>query len=207
MLGEYKVGRCTRVCHSQSRPLREGEWYYSVVLESDEEFVRQDYSAESWTGPPENAIGWWKNRMPMSDEKKLVLAPPEVLIDMLRQMEAVPSRAKSRYLLALMLMRRKLVRSAPIETQDLKKGLSANTTDSPSQRQDAAVGELSDCVEPDGTEPDGTEEVLRVEVIADGSFIEVPVQMISRREAETLRDELNELLYCESDPVSDSEID
>ena len=207
MLGEYKVGRCTRVCHSQSRPLREGEWYYSVVLESDEEFVRQDYSAESWTGPPENAIGWWKNRMPMSDEKKLVLAPPEVLIDMLRQMEAVPSRAKSRYLLALMLMRRKLVRSAPVETQDLKKGFSANTTDSPSQRQDAAVGELSDCVEPDGTEPDGTEEVLRVEVIADGSFIEVPVQMISRREAETLRDELNELLYCESDPVSDSEID
>jgi hypothetical protein len=207
MLGEYKVGRCTRVCHSQSRPLRDGEWYYSVVLESDEEFVRQDYSAESWTGPPENAIGWWKNRMPMSDEKKLVLAPPEVLIDMLRQMEAVPSRAKSRYLLALMLMRRKLVRSAPVETQDLKKGFSANTTDSPSQRQDAAVGELSDCVEPDGTEPDGTEEVLRVEVIADGSFIEVPVQMISRREAETLRDELNELLYCESDPVSDSEID
>ncbi|MCP4887239.1 MAG: hypothetical protein GY904_11585 [Planctomycetaceae bacterium] len=202
MLGEYKVGRCTRVCHSQSRPLRDGEWYYSVVLESDEEFVRQDYSAESWTGPPENAIGWWKNRMPMSDEKKMVLAPPEVLIDMLRQMEAVPSRAKSRYLLALMLMRRKLVRSAPVETQELKRGLSANTTDSPSQRQDAAGGELSD-----GAEPDGTEEVLRVEVIADGSFIEVPVQMISRREAETLRDELNELLYCESDPVSDSEID
>lgn len=202
MLGEYKVGRCTRVCHSQSRPLRDGEWYYSVVLESDEEFVRQDYSAESWTGPPENAIGWWKNRMPMSDEKKLVLAPPEVLIDMLRQMEAVPSRAKSRYLLALMLMRRKLVRSAPVETQGLMKGLSANTPDSPRQMKDAAVSEL-----PSSAESDGTEEVLRVEVIADGSFIEVPVQMISRREAETLRDELNELLYCESDPASDSELD
>ncbi|MGB0598585.1 MAG: hypothetical protein ACPGLY_18000 [Rubripirellula sp.] len=207
MLGEYKVGRCTRVCHSQSRPLRDGEWYYSVVLESDEEFVRQDYSAESWTGPPENAIGWWKNRMPMSDEKKLVLAPPEVLIDMLRQMEAVPSRAKSRYLLALMLMRRKLVRSAPVETQDLMKGVSANKPDSPSQRQDANDVELPDYAGPEGVEPDGTEEILRVEVISDGSFIEVPVQMISRREAETLRDELNELLYCESDPVSDSEID
>lgn len=202
MLGEYKVGRCTRVCHSQSRPLRDGEWYYSVVLESDEEFVRQDYSAESWTGPPENAIGWWKSRMPMSDQKKMVLAPPEVLIDMLRQMEAVPSRAKSRYLLVLMLMRRKLVRSAPVETQGLMKGSSTNTSGSPRKVKNAAVSEL-----PSGAESDGKKEVLRVEVISDSSFIEVPVQVISRREAETLRDELNELLYCESDPVSDSEID
>ncbi|MDG2220743.1 MAG: hypothetical protein P8L85_05150 [Rubripirellula sp.] len=202
MLGEYKVGRCTRVCHTQSRPLRDGEWYYSVVLESDEEFVRQDYSAESWTGPPENAIGWWKNRMPMSDDKKLVLAPPEVLIDLLRQMEAVSSRAKSRYLLALMLMRRKLVRSAPIESQGSPQGKSVNALGSPNQSQDVDAGEL-----PETDEPVIEEDILRVEVIADGSLIEVPVQAISRREAETLREELNELLYCEADPVSDKEVD
>lgn len=202
MLGEYKVGRCTRVCHTQSRPLRDGEWYYSVVLESDEEFVRQDYSAESWTGPPENAIGWWKNRMPMSDDKKLVLAPPEVLIDLLRQMEAVSSRAKSRYLLALMLMRRKFVRSAPIESQGSPQGKSVNALGSPNQSQDVDAGEL-----PETDEPVIEEDILRVEVIADGSLIEVPVQAISRREAETLREELNELLYCEADPVSDKEVD
>ena len=169
MLGEYKVGRCTRVCHAQSRPLREGEWYYSVVLEKDEDFERREYSAESWTGPPEDAIGWWKNRMPKSDEKKQVLAPPEVLIDLLRQMEAVPARAKSRYLLALMLMRRKLVRSES------------------------------------GGDGDSSKQILRVEVVADGSWIDVPVCEISRAEAEPLREELNELLYCEADPDTEVE--
>ena len=116
MLGEYKVGRCTRQCHQQKRPLREGEWYYSVVLEGDEEYERRDYSAEAWEGPPEGALGYWKNRMPTSDERKLVLAPSEVLIDLLRQMENFPEKAKTRYLLGLMLLRRKVVQLAAAET-------------------------------------------------------------------------------------------
>ena len=112
MLGEYKVSRCTRRCHDLDRPLREGEWYYSVVIESDDDYIRRDYSAENWQGPPEGAVGWWKNRMPTSDEKKLVPAPPEVLVDLVRTMESVPEKAKSRYLLALMLLRRKVVRAS-----------------------------------------------------------------------------------------------
>ena len=110
MLGEYKVSRCTRQCHQLKRALQEGEWYYSVVLESGEELVRQDYAAEIWSEPPEGAVGWWKCRMPTSDQKKLVLAPIEVLTDLLRQMGSQPERAKSRYLLALMLMRKRVVR-------------------------------------------------------------------------------------------------
>src|SRR6056297_1907643 len=112
MLGEYKLNRSTRHCHALGRPLREGEWYYSVISESGEDYVRRDYSAEAWSGPPQEAIGWWKKRMPKSDERKLVLAPPEVLIDLLRQMESAPEKAKSGYLLALMLMRRRLLRPA-----------------------------------------------------------------------------------------------
>ncbi len=180
MLGEYKVSRCTRQCHALDRPLRDGEWYYSVVSESDDEYVRHDFSAEAWKGPPEGAIGWWKNRMPTSDEKKLVLAPPEVLIDLLRQMERIPAKAKGRYLLALMLMRRKLVRP-----------LAGNPGDSP-EENDPTTGDTV-----------AQNETLRVEVVADGSTIDVPVCKISRSESESLRDELNELLYCEAEPQLD----
>jgi hypothetical protein len=165
MLGEYKVGRCTRHCHTQQRPLREGEWYYSVVSESGDGYVRRDYSAESWAGPPEGAVGWWKNRMPKADEKKMVLAPPEVLVDLLRQMADIPAKSKSRYLLALMLMRRKVLRPAT----------------------------------PPGETRDGTD-YLRTEVTATGDLIEVPVCSISRSESDSLRDQLNELLYCEAEP-------
>ena len=165
MLEGYKVNRCSRQCFALQRPLREGESYYSVVLPlaEHEEMERRDYSAEAWEGPPDGAIGWWKNRMPTSDEKKFVLAPKEVLIDLLRQMADFPQRAKSRYLLALMLMRKRIVRQAPAVD-------SAAATD-----------------------------VLCVEVIDDGSQIDVSVCEITRSESEQLRKELNELLYCEAE--------
>ncbi|QDT13130.1 hypothetical protein [Planctomycetes bacterium K23_9] len=113
MLGEYKVGRCSRQCFAQQRPLREGEVYYSVIIEADEDFERRDYSAEAWQGPPEEAVGHWKCRMPKSAERKLVLAPKEVLIDLLRQMEDFPEKAKPRYLLALTMLRKRILRPAP----------------------------------------------------------------------------------------------
>ncbi len=188
MLGEYKVSRCTRQCHAEQRPLRDGEWYYSVVLESGDDFARQDYSAGAWEGPPEGAIGWWKCRMPKSDEKKMVLAPPEVLVDLLRQMEGFPDRAKSRYLLALMLMRRRIVRPAAagaIPESESESGVEEQTN----QETD----------ETDGGENGPEQDVLWVEVVADGSVIGIPSCTVTRSESEKLKDELNELLYCEAE--------
>ncbi len=43
-------------------------------------------------------------------------------------------------------------------------------------------------------------DVLRVEVVVDGSTIDVPICEINRGESDSLRDELNELLYCEAEP-------
>ena len=179
MLGEYKVNRCTRRCQALNRPLREGEWYYSVVIEQGDSYQRLDYSAESWQGPPEGALGWWKNRMPRADEKKMVLAPNEVLVDLLRQMGQFPAKAKSRYLLALILMRRKIVRPRQTlaETQ-------------PAGSRSAEDAESA---------PEALSDVLALEVIEDGSAIDVPACTITRSESAQLRQELDELLYCEAD--------
>lgn len=191
MLGEYKVNRCTRQCYAQRRPLRDGEWYYSVVLEADEDYIRRDYSADSWEGPPEGAIGWWKNRMPAADEKKLVLAPPEVLIDLLRQMGEFPAKEKCRYLLALMLMRRRIVRPA--------KTLQETSESAETEKEDESS------VDPDSPPPSVPRELLRVEVVADGSVIEVPICAITRSESDAVKEELDELLYCEAEVDTDVE--
>ena len=133
MLGEYNVGRSTRHCYELDRPLRDGEVYYSVVIAKGDNFERRDYSAEAWSEPPEDAIGVWKNRMPTQDQRKLVLAPDEVLIGILHQMADVPEKAKLRYLLALMLMRKKVVRASiqpaqiPSETDETEETLWVET--------------------------------------------------------------------------------
>lgn len=59
-------------------------------------------------------MGWWKCRMPEAGAKKLKLAPDMVLIDLLRQTGGEHADHTLRYLLALLLMRRRLVK--PVET-------------------------------------------------------------------------------------------
>lgn len=126
MLSEYKVGRSTRRCWQLDRLLNPGEWYYSVVSEDDEEgaLIRRDYSAEAWQGPPEGALGWWKCRMPEAGAKKMKLAPDAVLLDLLRQTAGdaaeEPSSGPIRFLLALLLMRRRVIR--PIEAASRESG-------------------------------------------------------------------------------------
>ncbi len=120
MLAEYKVNRCSRRCCVEDRPLRDGEWYYSVVIESGEDLIRREYAASAWTEPPEGTVGWWKCRMPESGQRKMVLAPDPVLVETLRQMEHDDQRKPLAFLLALTLLRRRILRMIPADSASPK---------------------------------------------------------------------------------------
>lgn len=168
---EYKVGRCTRRCQVQNRPLAPGEWYYSVVTEGEDEesLLRSDISAQAWQGPPEGTLGWWKSRMPAAGAKKLKLAPDAVLVDLLRQSDVGSTMLSGplRYLLTLMLLRRRLIQ--PVETSS---STAANAVASDEQL---------------------------FEILDDGTQVTVKICPVSSQETQRLGDQLVELLYCEAD--------
>lgn len=172
MLSDYKVGRCSRQCYAEKRPLKEGEWYYSVLIEAENELERRDYSAGAWQSPPDGTVGYWKCRMPLAGKTKVVLAPREVLIDLLRQMESDPDQAKTRYLLALMLLRRRY--------------LKLDGTDVESSEESDSTKETT---------------WMNLTVVGDGSQIRVATCEVSASETETLSESLNDLLYCEASEV------
>jgi hypothetical protein len=72
--------------------LNPGEWFYSVVQAGDDSeeasLVRRDIAAQAWQGPPDDALGWWKNRMPQAGTRKMKLAPDAVLVDLMRRLLA-----------------------------------------------------------------------------------------------------------------------
>jgi hypothetical protein len=86
-----------------------GEEFYSVLLEEKAELKRLDYSVEAWEGPPENALGWWKSRIPTAESRRTPWAPSDVMLDLLEQLEH-SDREDLRYVLALLLVRRRVVR-------------------------------------------------------------------------------------------------
>jgi hypothetical protein len=197
MIGEYKINRTTRRCSVGNRVLEPGEYYYSVVIEGDEDFKRIDIAADAWKGPPDNCIGHWKNRVPLPEEKTRELAPPEVLIEILRSMTE-PSQIKMRYLLALMLLRKRHLK--PVETATLIAS-QRSTVDMPaSDDSESSAADTAgvNTAGPNNADPNVAEpETMELESNMDGSTMSIQVSDIAASEAESLQTQLVDLLYRE----------
>jgi hypothetical protein len=109
---DYEVQRCTRHCAVSGREFNEGEEFYSVLVAEGSEVRRYDYSLEAWTGAPEKALGFWKSRMPTRETgaAKPKLAPGEVMLQLFTELEGVAEKADMRYVLALLMIRRRVLR-------------------------------------------------------------------------------------------------
>ena len=107
---DFEIQRSTRRCAATDRPLEPGEVCYSVLEVRGADIVRKDYAASAWTAPPAEAFGWWKSRVPEPHAKKIKLAPNEVLLELFDQLAERPECEDMRYVLALLLVRRRVLR-------------------------------------------------------------------------------------------------
>lgn len=108
---DFSISRFTRRCVVSGRAIRPGEAYYSVISESGDELLRSDVAAEAWTGPPEATVAWWRGKRAAAGGSEA--APNEVLLKLLREWSDDEPRQSLRHLLALLLLRRKVLRVAP----------------------------------------------------------------------------------------------
>jgi hypothetical protein len=110
---DYQIQPSTRRCSISGREIRPGEHYYSVLLEEDGKFVRRDFSVEAWQGAPEGAFSFWRGRLtPPQQGKRRLLIDDEMLMECFGRLEGQlePSRLRFRYVVALLLMRRRRLR-------------------------------------------------------------------------------------------------
>ena len=107
---DYEIQRCTRHCSVTERDLAPGEYFYSALVSDKAELVRLDYSIDAWSGPPQNAVGWWKSRMPVASEKRMRWAPNDVMLELFEQLQQQPDKQDMRYVLSLLLVRRRVMR-------------------------------------------------------------------------------------------------
>jgi hypothetical protein len=112
---DFDIQRFTRHCHSTGRELSPGEAFYSVLVSEGAQVVRHDYAADAWPGPPEKALGWWKSQVPETHTKKMQLAPSEVMLQYFQELEGRPDKEDERYVLALLMIRRRVVRQERTE--------------------------------------------------------------------------------------------
>ena len=83
-----------------------------MLFEDGEGFRRCDYSLEYWNGPPDGSYCHFKSRIPIKRKHKKLLVDNEILISFFLRLgnESEPARLQFRFVLALILMRKRLLR-------------------------------------------------------------------------------------------------
>ena len=117
---DFEVDRCSRECAASGRALVEGEEFFSVLVAEGSQVRRLDYAAEAWSGAPAGALGWWKSRMPAPAARKARLAPSDVLLELFHSLAEVEASRDMRYVLALLMVRRRILRLEETLLDDAK---------------------------------------------------------------------------------------
>jgi hypothetical protein len=121
---DYQIQPNTRRCVVTGRELQPGERYYTALLEEGDQFVRQDFSSEAWQGPPVGAFSFWTGRVAEPHEPVKPRFDDDVLEECFQRLDGQtePSRVNFRYVVALLLIRRKRLRfEGTIEEEGVEK--------------------------------------------------------------------------------------
>lgn len=112
---EYRVARSTGVCAATGKVLEPGTSCIATLCEvpDDDGFERRDYSTQAWeAGRPEGVFSYWKTTVPDPNRKQRVLVDDTVLLDLFESLAGDDRRKRRayRFILCLILMRKKLLR-------------------------------------------------------------------------------------------------
>lgn len=115
---DYDIPRCSRVCSRTGRTLSPAETCYSALVEEDGTLKRLDFSPEAWRSDNPKVIGWWRSVIPSVTEKRIKLAPNDILLELFDQWIGEPKRKDYLYILTLLMVRRRIFRFEKEEKGD-----------------------------------------------------------------------------------------
>jgi hypothetical protein len=117
---DYQIQPSSRHCASSGRELKPGEKCFSVLLDEGGTFVRKDYGVEAWQGPPPGAFSFWQGRVSAGQAPRRPPIDDDLLLDCFTRLEGQdePGRVNFRYVLALLLVRRRRFKLEDARQQD-----------------------------------------------------------------------------------------
>jgi hypothetical protein len=127
---DYQIQANTRRCAVSGRELRPGERFYSVLLDEGGTFVRKDYASEAWQGPPTGAFSFWAGRVPAAETNRRPRIDDDLLLDCFQRLEGQdePGRLNFRYIVSLLLLRRKRLRFEEVRVHEAQETLCLRCT-------------------------------------------------------------------------------
>ena len=120
MPDDWQILRGEKRCATCGKEFEEEETYYSALYDRRTEFERFDFCTDCWNGETPEMFSFWQTRVPPKEQKRRLLVDDDVLLDFFRRLQGATDELKInfRYILALVLMRRKLLKFSDVKRTD-----------------------------------------------------------------------------------------
>ncbi len=120
MQADWEIKSRAHQCSRTGREFVEGEFFYTLLIREGEGFRREDLSEEAWKERNDNIqpFSFWRSKYDPPAPPPAEPLPREDAEGLLRRLiqENDPAYANVRYILALMLERKRVIR--PLESSD-----------------------------------------------------------------------------------------
>lgn len=119
-MSDWSISRGDQKCVACSRDFAVKEEYFSALYDEDRQFVRRDYCPQCWDAQDKAKVySFWKTRVPEKEETRKVVDDEIVMNFFMRlQGETDATKVNFRYVLALLLMRKKILKLDDIRYDD-----------------------------------------------------------------------------------------
>src|SRR5437016_6404335 len=121
--GGYEVARPLGKCAVTGEPIQQGEKFMAALRETASGFERVDVSTNAWPQfDRKDIVAFWQATMPALEQKKKLFVDDEVLCDLFERLKDTtePPKLNFRFVLGLILMRKKMLAYENSRTEDGK---------------------------------------------------------------------------------------
>ena len=119
-MDEWEIDKPLGECCATGRKIEPGQEYYATLVQTEQGFARRDFCAEYWSENKPSVFCYWKTRLPEAGQKKQVFVDDDMLMAFFERLatETEQERVNFRFVLALVLMRRRRLKYDSSRTED-----------------------------------------------------------------------------------------
>jgi len=121
-MNEWEINKPLGQCYGSGKKIEYGEEYFGALVETEEGLQRRDFCDDYWENQKPDVFCYWKSRLPQPDQKKHIFVDDQMLMAFFERLEKETEQEKIdfRFVLTLILMRKRLLKYDSTTTEDNK---------------------------------------------------------------------------------------
>ena len=119
-MDEWEINKPLGQCHGTERKIEYGEEYFAALVDTEEGLQRQDFCADYWERQKPDVFCYWRTRLPDPGQKRQLFVDDQMLMAFFERLgkETEPEKINFRFVLALILMRKRILKYDETKTVD-----------------------------------------------------------------------------------------